>query len=503
MGNVLVKEETLTQIADAIREKGGYSDKFKPAEMSGAILDITTYTGEGADSNKPIRFYGVEGVLLYSFSLTEIMGLTELPQIPEIEGLTIQGWNWTLESIQNLGREVDVGAIYVTDDGSTRIYVKLQEGQLSLFLGYGQGSANDVYVDWGDGSELETADLYGYGISVDMHHQYDVPGEYVIRLIPKSENTKIYLLGNSQCSLLLQKEAGSVSTNRGYLNAIEKIEIGKQVYITSEGLCKLGIKSIVLSEDINSFYDGLANCHELEYVAFPRKVTMLPDYTTQNCYSLKVISLPDTLTRGTTYAFANNCSLKRLTFPDGVANLWSHTMRCCYEMEKIVLPKSITSVGSNMFEDCYLLEDVIIPEGVQYLEGYAFDGCVKLKNINIPEGVIQIGGSTFYNCYALRDLKLPESLQTIGVSGIRACYSLTELTIPASVTSIGAMAFADNYGIENYYFLPTTPPTLGSTNVFSNISSTCKIHVPKGCLEAYQTTENWSTYADYMVEMEE
>ena len=150
-----------------------------------------------------------------------------------------------------------------------------------------------------------------------------------------------------------------------------------------------------------------------------------------------------------------------------------------------------------------MLEEVVIPEGVKYIEGYAFDGCSKLKNINIPEGVVQIGSSAFYNCYALRELKLPETIQTIGVSGIRNCYSLTESTIPSNVIFVGAMAFAGNYGIENYYFLPTTPPTLGSTNVFSDISSTCKIHVPKGCLEAYQTTANWSTYVDYIVEMEE
>ena len=51
--------------------------------------------------------------------------------------------------------------------------------------------------------------------------------------------------------------------------------------------------------------------------------------------------------------------------------------------------------------------------------------------------------------------------------------------------------------------MPTVPPTLENVSTFNGMSETCKIHVPKGCLEAYQTAENWSTYADYMVEMEE
>ena len=37
MGNVLVKEETLTQIADAIREKSGTDDLYKPGEWGGDL----------------------------------------------------------------------------------------------------------------------------------------------------------------------------------------------------------------------------------------------------------------------------------------------------------------------------------------------------------------------------------------------------------------------------------------------------------------------------------
>lgn len=44
MGNVLVKEETLTQIADAIREKAGTEGVYKPGEMPEAILEISTYS---------------------------------------------------------------------------------------------------------------------------------------------------------------------------------------------------------------------------------------------------------------------------------------------------------------------------------------------------------------------------------------------------------------------------------------------------------------------------
>lgn len=83
------------------------------------------------------------------------------------------------------------------------------------------------------------------------------------------------------------------------------------------------------------------------------------------------------------------------------------------------------------------------------------------------------------------------------------CYSLCEIVIPENVLEIQANAFTNCLGIEHYYLMPIIPPTLANISAFAGILERCKIHVPKGCLEAYQTAENWSTYADYMVEMEE
>ena len=150
MGNVLVKEETLTQIADAIREKIGSSDSYRPGEMPEAILEISTYSGESADPNKPIRFYDPYGELVYSYTASEISQLEELPPLPEIKGLIGQEWNWSLEKILEIGGEIEVGSNYITDDGSTRIYVELIEGALNPKIGFKQRVSHSVKIDWGD-----------------------------------------------------------------------------------------------------------------------------------------------------------------------------------------------------------------------------------------------------------------------------------------------------------------------------------------------------------------
>ena len=121
MGNVLVKEETLAQIADVIREKSGSSDSYRPGEMPEAILEISTYSGEGADPNKPIRFYDPYGNLIYTYTVNEFSVMTELPPLPEYRGLIGQEWNWSLEKIKTVNGEVEIGSNYITDDGNTMI----------------------------------------------------------------------------------------------------------------------------------------------------------------------------------------------------------------------------------------------------------------------------------------------------------------------------------------------------------------------------------------------
>jgi hypothetical protein len=115
-------------------------------------------------------------------------------------------------------------------------------------------------------------------------------------------------------------------------------------------------------------------------------------------------------------------------------------------------------------------------------------------------GVTSIGDYAFYNCSGLSSVVIPDSVTSIGDYAFYNCSGLSSVVIPDSVTSIGGYAFYSCTGMGAYHLKPTTPPTLSSTNAFTNIPSDCIIYVPKGCLEAYQTATNWSTYADYMQE---
>lgn len=65
-----------------------------PAEMPLKILGIPS---EEENSNKPIKFRDCDGIVLHSYTVDEIISMTELPDLPTKAGLTCQGWNYTLQ----------------------------------------------------------------------------------------------------------------------------------------------------------------------------------------------------------------------------------------------------------------------------------------------------------------------------------------------------------------------------------------------------------------------
>ena len=168
-----VNDTSLASVADAIREKGGTSDALVfPEGFVSAISAIQTGGGGGtAPSAKwnDVTFIDYDGTVLYSYSLTEAQALAELPALPTHDGLVCQGWNWTLDAIKAFNRPVTVGAMYITDDGATRLHIRIATvGRMTVPLYIGQTVANGVSIDWGDGSTAET--LAGTGNKLSLIH---------------------------------------------------------------------------------------------------------------------------------------------------------------------------------------------------------------------------------------------------------------------------------------------------------------------------------------------
>ena len=164
--------------AVVLPQTGGGTARFDDASVTTAVAadvaqgkvflasdgTITTGTGTGGGgepaSRSDVNFYDYDGTLLHAYTTAQVndSGFS-MPSNPSHTGLTAQGWNWTLAEIKAQltampTQAVDVGQMYITDDGKTRLYCRFEEGRLHPYLGIGVNGT--VVVDWGDGSAAST-----------------------------------------------------------------------------------------------------------------------------------------------------------------------------------------------------------------------------------------------------------------------------------------------------------------------------------------------------------
>ena len=300
-----------------------------------------------------VTFIDYDGSVLYSYTLAESQALTELPALPSHDGLVCQGWNWTLEAIKSLNRPVTVGAMYITDDGATRLHIRIATvGRMTVPLYIGQTMSNGVSIDWGDGSTTQT--LSGTG-NVNTSHTYAEPGDYVISLMPQDGCTLSFGSGSSSHCMM-----GSTGKN------------------------------------------GIVYCNMLQDVSIGKNVTSIGNYAFYNCYSLASITIPAGVTSIGSSAFSGCYSLASITISTGVTSIGDSAFYKCYSLASITIPTGVTSIGSSAFSGCYSLASITIPTGVTSIGDSAFYNCYSLASITMPNGVTSIVTYTFRNCYGMR-----------------------------------------------------------------------------------------------------
>ena len=472
----------LTDVADAIRTKKGTTAKINPQDFSNEIASISTGGGSTSApvSKSDVNFYDYDGTLLHSYSKSAFLALSSLPNLPTREGLTCQGWNYTLakakEYVTSYG-VLDIGATYITDDGKTRLYIRIAaEGRMTVPLYFSQTSANGVTIDWGDGSATQT--LSGTG-NVNTTHTYAAIGDYVITLAVTS-GTLGFSGVNSSYSVM------GITANNGrvYCNMLQKVEIGSSV------------------TSIGNY--AFASCPSLASIVIPSSVTSIGYNVFYYCYSLASIVIPSSVTSIGNRAFYNCYSLASIVIPSSVTSIGNEAFYYCYSLASIVIPSSVTSIVDKAFYNCHSLASIVIPSSVTSIGNEAFYYCNSLASIVIPSSVTSIGYNVFYYCDSLASIVIPSSVTSIGNNAFYRCYSLASIVIPSSVTSIGNNVFSQCYGMAFYDFRAATAvPTLSNTNAFGSIPSDCKIVVPDSLYSSWKAATNWSAYASYIVKASE
>ena len=283
-------DRIITAVGNAyskVSQKGGTVPASQTVSNLATAIDSIPAGGGGetpASANwNDVTFIDYDGSVLYSYTLAEAQALTELPALPSHDGLVCQGWNWTLEAIKALNRPVTVGAMYITDDGATRLHIRIATvGRMTVPLYIGQTVANGVSIDWGDGSTTQT--LSGTG-NANTSHTYAEPGDYVISLMP--QDGCILSFGNSSSSYCVMGSTGN---------------------------------------------NGIVYCNMLQEVYVGKNVTSIGTYVFQKCYSLANITIPTGVTSIGESAFSDCSSLASITIPDGVTSIGESAFSYCYGM---------------------------------------------------------------------------------------------------------------------------------------------------------------------------
>lgn len=214
------------------------------------------------------------------------------------------------------------------------------------------------------------------------------------------------------------------------------------------------------------------------------------------------LNIPSNITAIESSAFYGCYSIKHVTIPTNTADILKETdtFASCYGLQSINLPTNLTVLGHGFGSYCYsLLGPYTIPSGITKFNGDTFEGAASIKTIILHNNITDLGSYFCYNAYNLVNLDLPTALTSISSYCFCSCYRLTKITIPSGVTSIQNSSFQSCCGLKEIHMLPTTPPTLGGTSIFTGLQDDCVIYVPSASLSAYQSATNWSTFASRMV----
>mgnify|MGYP003419637108 CR=1 FL=1 len=360
----------LTTVANAIRTRGGTSDTLSfPSGMASAVLAIPSGGGGGTAGfvyPKDINFYDYDGVLLESWTLAELQTKTALPDYPTHAGLTSQGWNWTLEALKATNRKMNVGATYVTDDGSTRLYITIDVlGRTTIPLYFSQTVANDVVIDWGDGSATETVEGTG---AVNTSHTYTSVGDFVIKL--KSTTGTMTLGDTANKRNIFGFSPTSSDTSKNYiLNRLKKVELDSNVELNRSFNDCYCLSCLLISKGFSmySFTSYSFNKTAIKFIVFPDPIYFINNSIQGS--NLVSVSVPYTLTNLYDYAFANT-KLKDITLPTEVGSMGSFAFLNT-NLETIFI--YATYISNRAFGQNYYLQNVVLSEGLGAIKSTTFE----------------------------------------------------------------------------------------------------------------------------------
>ncbi len=347
--NLQTIKDSTAAIKSAILEKGGTIEGNLTTYAS-AIANLPSGDVNPTAEKNEVTFYDYDGTIRYSYTAEEFLALTEMPPLPTQKGLICQEWNWSFEDAREYVAEygiLDVGATYITDDGKTRLYIRIAaEGRMDVPLYFQQTIANGVTIDWGDGSAKETLDGTG---KVNTTHRYANIGDYMISLDVADG-----------CRLILGHGTDYNSTLLGsywFGSTLQRICVGKNT-------------------DIPAY--AFRMYHALETVVLPNHIITITSTAFYQCYSLRFVVIPASTIKIDTNSFRECQSLELCILSNRLQTLNSYSFFYNYSLKAMIFPKSISSYGGTLFTYNKIIRSLVIPSTMLEIKSDTFSNMLSM-----------------------------------------------------------------------------------------------------------------------------
>lgn len=431
---VVYAGETLIDLTEDTVTPATLKSGVTAHDASGAKITGTLDTAPPKESD--INFWDYDGTLLYAWTLAELAGKTELPPLPSHDGLICQGWNWTLADIKDAGRELDIGALYITDDGKTRLYVDVDTETWDDFvLNYWQSTRNATTVDWGDGTTPETKNADSY---IEHRHVYASSGSYVITMSVK-EGTTMRLEHDGRMLI------ANGETDSGRCAMLRRVEAGARAVAT-------GLQCF-------------RNCCRLESISLPQSTKVYAARAFEMCTQLRVLIAADM---------------------DEIRQ----TFYRCANLRAIATPK-----GTTQSDGLAIANTAIRQINFDITTAY-FVEALKRVHIKAVNGQVR----DFSACRSLLEITTPADATTFVAAAFQGDNALRRVTCLGDIASIPAQVFQRCYPLRFVDFTHCTAvPTLANVNAFDETHAQLEIRVPASLVDAWKAATNWSSLADHIV----
>ena len=368
-GAQTIKAVTTTNLTAANIKKDVVVEVGDSADSDRIVSVTGTYEGGGdpnpTASQKDVNFIDYDGTIRYSYTYAEAEALSALPSLPVHDGLTGDGWNWTLQDLTDQ-LAVDkismlwIGAVYNTTSGATEVDIEIpKNGFHRYFLRLTINGT--VSIDWGDGTTPDTVTASGTEASYEHRYASSIYGTKTIKI--KETSGTYNLMGdyNSSSPRYGFVRGSAVRYDQAYQSSVVAVRVGGGVH---------------------TLYNGCFSAfRRLKYVTIPNSISSFNVMAFRNCVALQSITMPYQKGFGSN-KFYNCLGLRTVSYSNhpvsGTLNYGDELFYACYSLANVHIANGIPTIGTNTFGYTYSLLQVVIPSSVTSIGANAFNN----SNVN-------------------------------------------------------------------------------------------------------------------------